>query len=264
MPYQFTRAIGSAGTGSGQYVGACGLAVDTTGNVYVADAAGHKILKYGSAGQFIAAVGSNGSGNGQFRYPRDVAVDSAGTVYVADAQNLRIQVFSSGLAYVRQWSMKDEPCYLAFDAGGTRLYTNITPYVIAYTPSGAFVAGWQYALGGVGLSYGFGVGADGSVFLGDGNQVYKFNPAGAALLNWGGQGDLKLVGGTGVHVNGHVVVSDSAGTIREYDSNGVFVAALWGPQDTPQLIGPARDLVVDVAGEIVLINENRVLVFAPV
>ncbi|MBI4200532.1 MAG: 6-bladed beta-propeller, partial [Chloroflexi bacterium] len=72
------------------------VAVDASGNVYVADQENDRIQKFTSGGLFLAKWGSFGSGDGQFNEPRGVAVDAAGNVYVADYGNDRIQKFASG------------------------------------------------------------------------------------------------------------------------------------------------------------------------
>ena len=85
-----------------------GVAVDGSGNVYVADYENHRIRKISSSGMVTtlaggSGIGWNGSGftEGQgslasFNYPRGVAVDLSGNVYVADQSNNRIRKITSG------------------------------------------------------------------------------------------------------------------------------------------------------------------------
>ncbi|MFZ0510926.1 MAG: hypothetical protein WAM14_04900 [Candidatus Nitrosopolaris sp.] len=61
-----------------------GVAVDSAGNVYVADTYNDRIQKFDSNGTFIAKWGTSGFGNGKFHYPAGVAVDYAGNVYVVE------------------------------------------------------------------------------------------------------------------------------------------------------------------------------------
>jgi len=90
---------GTAGSADGddtaaQFYTPTGVAVDSSGNVYVADSDNHLIRKITpeEVVSTIAGSGTEGSKDGagtsaQFNYPTDVAVDSSGNVYVADYSN---------------------------------------------------------------------------------------------------------------------------------------------------------------------------------
>jgi hypothetical protein len=91
--YVFIAKWGSLGHGDGQFYCPYGIAIDSSGNVYVADTDNSRIQKFTSGGSFIAKWGSGGSGDGQFYYPFGIAVDSSGNVYVADTYNHRVQKF---------------------------------------------------------------------------------------------------------------------------------------------------------------------------
>jgi streptogramin lyase len=79
------------------------VAVDSSGNVYVADRGNNLIQKFSAEGGFLAKWGLSGSGDGQFFYPSGVAVDSSGNVYVADSGNARIQKFSAEGGFLAKW-----------------------------------------------------------------------------------------------------------------------------------------------------------------
>ena len=92
---------GQAGAGDGQFNEPSGIAIDSAGNVYVADTANHRIQKFDDQGNFLLKWGSSGSGAGQFDAPKGVAVDSADNVYVVDSGNHRIQKFGASAASSR-------------------------------------------------------------------------------------------------------------------------------------------------------------------
>jgi ABC-type branched-subunit amino acid transport system substrate-binding protein/sugar lactone lactonase YvrE len=79
-----------------------GMAVDSEGNVYVAER-GHRIrrITFDGAVSTLAGTGVPGYADGpgstaQFNYPSGVALDAAGNVYVADTFNHRIRVIRPG------------------------------------------------------------------------------------------------------------------------------------------------------------------------
>ena len=78
-----------------------GVAVDSAGNVYIADSSNHRIRKVDSSGVITTiagtgAYGFNGDGglavDAQLYSPSAVALDAAGNLYIADAVNNRIRV----------------------------------------------------------------------------------------------------------------------------------------------------------------------------
>src|ERR1035441_5354297 len=100
--YNFSTLAGNAGYGSADGTGSgarfwnpAGVAVDSAGNVYVADDSNNTIRKITPAGVVTTLAGlagyygsADGTGSAaRFYHPAGVAVDSAGNVYVADTVN---------------------------------------------------------------------------------------------------------------------------------------------------------------------------------
>ena len=90
----FFTKWGSPGTGDGQFSGATGIALDSSGNLYVADTNNSRIQKFDNTGTFLTKWGSYGSGNGQFYSATGIAVDGSGNIFVADPNGQRIQKFA--------------------------------------------------------------------------------------------------------------------------------------------------------------------------
>src|SRR5262249_52196164 len=81
-----------------------GVAIDSTGNMYVADFGECRVQKFDASGTFATAWGSRGAGPGEFVAPSGVATDGNGNVYVADTGNARIQKFDADGRFLTAWS----------------------------------------------------------------------------------------------------------------------------------------------------------------
>ena len=75
-----------------------GVAVDSSGNLYVADYGNNRIRKITSEEVVTTLAGSGTYGHhdatgtaAQFKFPQGIAVDSSGILYVADTYNHRIR-----------------------------------------------------------------------------------------------------------------------------------------------------------------------------
>ena len=140
-----------------QFNGIDGLAVDTAGNVYVADTNNHRIRKISAAGVVSTLAGStqgyaNGTGTAaRFNNPSGVAVDAAGNVFVTDTFNYRIR--------------------------------KITPAGVVSTLAGSGIAGFANGSGTAAQfnkTYGIAVNDTGSIFVADAlnHRVRKITASG--------------------------------------------------------------------------------------
>jgi tripartite motif-containing protein 71 len=99
LSHVFSSKWGTLGSADGQFRYPFGVALDSSGNVFVTDQGNHRIQKFTSSGIFMGKLGSRGSADGQFRVPLGIAIKSPKIslleerVFVADTNNNRIQVF---------------------------------------------------------------------------------------------------------------------------------------------------------------------------
>lgn len=95
-------ALGDGGMATAAYLSSpTGVALDTTGNIYVADDGNARIRKVTVATGIITTVAGSGTagytGDGsaatsaQLNHPKSVAVDTSGNLYIADTSNNRVR-----------------------------------------------------------------------------------------------------------------------------------------------------------------------------
>jgi hypothetical protein len=102
-----TASGASSGNGYQNFNRPCGICIDTSGNIYVADSINHRVSKWDSDGNAIGWIGggSNGwktttvalSGDGyqSFYNPYGIFVDASGNIYVAEYSNHRVSKWDS-------------------------------------------------------------------------------------------------------------------------------------------------------------------------
>jgi uncharacterized protein (TIGR03437 family) len=105
-----------------------GVAVDSAGNLYIADEGNNRIRKV--ADGVITTVAENGTGgysgdggpatSAELEVPEDIAVDSAGKVYIADGQNGNIRVLTPPSC-----TYSVSPTALQFPASGGSLTVSV-------------------------------------------------------------------------------------------------------------------------------------------
>jgi hypothetical protein len=223
------------------------VAVDSLGNIYVADSGNNRICVYYGNGS-IASWGSSGTGDGQFEFPDGIAVDGVGNVYVAESGNSRIQVFSSTGAFLRTWGQSGSengnfsgPSGIALDSEGNVYVADTSNNRIqVFTKDGDFIR----AIGGYGSSDGYlnapfdvAVDASGNIYAADysNNRIALFSNNGTFLANWGefgsGDGQLNCPCYLAFDQYGNLYVSDTENRVQAFTSNGLFLKS-WGTTGT--------------------------------
>jgi phage tail-like protein len=103
--------------------GPAGVGVDSCGNMYIADPAGHRILRVDACDGSVTplrCIQGRGSAPGSLDTPRGVMVGRRDVLYVADAGNRRVQLFDLATGQLRGiWAYGfDEPWDAAQDGRG--------------------------------------------------------------------------------------------------------------------------------------------------
>jgi sugar lactone lactonase YvrE len=237
---------GSQGSTDGTGVAASfniptGVAVDSSGNVYVADSGNNLIRKITPAGvvNTFAGSGTQGSTDGtgvaaSFNNPFGVAVDSSGNVYVADEYNNLVRKITSGGVVTTFASGFFYPTGVAVDASGN-IYVadSVNQIVWEFNSSGSVIT--SSSSGFSSSPIGVAVDSSGNVYVTEGQaNIIQKGTLGSSFTTFAGSGSPGLANGTGtaasfnspagiaVDSSGNVYVADGTNNeIRKITSSGV-------------------------------------------
>jgi sugar lactone lactonase YvrE len=133
-----TAFEGGHGNGRGQFDNPHGLAVDTAGNIFVADTGNGRVEKFSPDGTFVTSIQP-------FDAPSGIAIDRAGNIYVAEiGSKHRIQKLRSVGTFIAEWAPAlygprkiaiglDDSIYVV-DSGRNR--------IVKFSPDGQVLASW--------------------------------------------------------------------------------------------------------------------------
>src|ERR1035437_6767120 len=288
-----------------------GIAVDSAGNLYIADWQDNRIRKV--ANGVITTVAGNGTrgysgDNGlatsaQLAYPAGVAVDSAGNLYIADTSNSRIREVSNGVIATvagdgtfgfsgdngpAASAQLNGPSGVAVDSAGNlyigdqvnQRFRKVSGGVITTVAGGGSSIGDNGPATSAELNQPAGVAVDsaGSLFIADfaNDRVRKVTNgvittvAGNGTRGFSGDGgpatsaELDLPHGLAVDSAGNFYIAENA-RIRKV-SNGVIATVarngIWGfsgdngPATSAQLASPGG-VAVDSAGNLYIADEEN-------
>ena len=86
-------AYGTQGSGVGQFYGPQGIALDSSGRIYIADIYNDRIVRIDDMnGTNWTSYGAYGTGAGQFVLPQSISVDPAGHIWVVDGTGRLIRM----------------------------------------------------------------------------------------------------------------------------------------------------------------------------
>ncbi len=264
----FISKWGTSGTGDGQFLTPNGIAVDSTGNVYVAEGNGNRVQKFDNNGVFILKFGIPGDVPGGFVTPSGVAVDSLGNVYVSDSTTNKVSKFTSAGAFVLQWGGFGQANSVAVDASNNVYVSDgVTHQIRKYTSVGVLITSWGGSGSGDGQfsgPNGIAVDLSNNVYVADtgNNRIQKFTSAGVFITKWGsagaGNGQFASPLGVGVDTAGNVFVADNGNNrIQSFTNTGGFNEAFGtaGSGDG-QFAGP-QDVACDPSGNIFVADTSN-------
>lgn len=300
MDVRFVSTFGSPGYGDGQMATPQGIALDQSGNIYVAEVSGKRVGKFDSSGNFLSNIGV-----GVLKDPANVAVDGSGNIYVVDVTNEAVDKFDSAGNFVSKFGTYGtditgrhqvvEPQGIALDGSGNIYLTDYTD-IEKYDPNGSLLLKFGTIGNGNAQLYSTGyiaVDNSGNIYVADGSKmVEKFSPAGAfegwiggcssgtncdannqvttkfcndcVSLAGKGNGQFRTSQGVTLDKSGNIWVTDFANyRVQVFDPSGKFMFAFGTTGSDPGQFDGPMGIVPDNSGNMYVVDQTngRIQVF---
>jgi tripartite motif-containing protein 71 len=240
----FLSSWGTEGTADGQFLHPHGIAVDSSGNVYVVDEERQDVQKFDNNGKFILKWGSPGSGKGQFSTAlEDIAVNESDQIYVVDRRNDRVAIFDNNgnsMSEIGSRGTEDGqfklPWGVAFDSSGKIYVTDRgNNRIQIFNSDGTFLTKWSGSEESFPHLHGIAIDSSNNIYVTDERPLHvvqKFDHNGKLVKEWGGKGDaagqFEYLHGIALDSKDNIYVVDTQNTrIQKFTPDGEFLKE-WG------------------------------------
>lgn len=224
----YVRQWGTHGSGNGQFIDPIGVAVDSTGNVYVVDYGNARVQKFSFIGTYISQYGS-----GHLVNPNFIGIDASNNTYVTDTGSNMVVKFDASGNFLTQWPLSAGQG-ICVDSQGFVYGVDATHnQVVKFDSVGNIITQWGSTGTGPGqFTAPQGIAADtqNNIYVSDAsnNNVQKFTSTGTFITSWGSFGSapglFNQPAGVASDIDDNIYVCDFTNhRIQVFTSNGTFI-----------------------------------------
>jgi len=275
---------GTAGNLAGQLKAPRGIAITSTGTIWVADTGNNRLEKFTTSGGLISTLSGEGTEPGKLKEPSGITVAPDGSIWVADTGNNRIEQWNN-LVFIRAIGTEGSgegqfkaPTGIEADAnGGIWVVDRKNNRVEEFDDQGSYLA--QFGSTGSGSGQfamsekaGLAIDRKGSIWVADGGHsiVQHWTIPGYPVYNssigaaGSGNGQFTQVAGIAADANGNLWAADrQANRLQKFNEKGEWqLSAGSSGAGAGNLNGPSA-LATDASGNVWVADtgNNRIVQF---
>jgi hypothetical protein len=226
-PYVLAGSFGSGGSGDGQFIDPEGIAMDKTGNIYVVDAANHRVARFRQDGNFINNIQPQGWNSlPGYAIFSDIAIDSNGTIFIAEYQNQQVVYkIDTGGTVLDTFTGLSQPWKICIDKSQNLYITELSKTKVIKVSSNGVLLDSLLSISGY-LTYGSRIAVDdsGNVYIAGDSNIVKCSATGAFIKAFGKIAPVSgiRVRGMAIEKQGNIFVCETQ-RVQVFDANGNFV-----------------------------------------
>jgi DNA-binding beta-propeller fold protein YncE len=219
------------------------LALDKSGNFYVADESANRLRKFNPDGLLQKNWGSEGQQFRSLKVPSGIAIDAKGNFYVTDKRNCTVTKFDKNGQFKMTWGQMgvkegdlNGPLGIAVDRNNDVLVVDAgNSRVVKYSSEGELKRTWGKPGLGQGqftLPTGVAVSKNNDIIVVDQGRVQRFTTDGAFIVSFGKMGtedgEFRRPSGIGLDGDDYIFLADTGNNrVLKFAPDGRFICQ-WG------------------------------------
>jgi uncharacterized repeat protein (TIGR01451 family) len=247
-----------------------GLAIDSDGNIYLADQSKGRIVKLSPDGNPLLEIDDSVIPDHEFSQPFGIDVDSNGNIYLSDRSTHYIYKFAADGTFITMWGGQgtapenlDEPHGVAVTKSGDVLVYVVDTAnnrVVKFDSEGNYLDEWGEPGAGNGqfnIPIGIEIDDTGKVFVTDklNHRIQVFDADGNYISEWGefGSGDGQMDAPVDLSIDNDIYVIENNGArAQKFDSSFGFLSK-WGQDSDPNYgnFKNPHSIIADPSGVII-------------
>ena len=137
------ESIGSIKVGGPPFNRPTGVAISSTGDIFVSDGYGNaRVHKFNAEGNLLFSWGEPGAEPGHFRNPHNIFIDRKDRIWIADRENSRVQVFDTEGKVLDVWVDLIRPTDVYVDANDTVYVCELSRRISIFDTNGKLLSRW--------------------------------------------------------------------------------------------------------------------------